>query len=108
MKKKLPKNCLEDFLLDSWRRFPEQFKGDIRNLEFTVEEERKDHSKVVATFWRFQSLSKIAFYRKIVEKAFQAYIDKILIHELAHYFGFDEKKAQELMNKKKLNEKTTE
>lgn len=96
---------LEEFINNSWRKIPQRFKNRVANLEMTLEDEYKENPKALATFTGIKGRPdkwpcKIAFYRKPLEKDFQRVIDKVMIHELAHYFGFDEKEAYELMSKK--------
>lgn len=97
---------LEQMIINSWNKIPHQFKNRITNLGLTLEDELKESSQTRASFsttiQAFDYPRKIIFYRKPIERDFQRIIDKIMIHELAHYFGFNEEEAYELMSNKNL------
>ena len=93
---------LEKFVKSSFKRLPKEIKEKMVNISFTIEDECVNYKEARASHARYGDMCKIVFYKKPIERDIQKGIDKLMIHELAHYFGFNEEDAERLMEEKEL------
>ncbi|MBM3701392.1 MAG: metallopeptidase family protein [Actinobacteria bacterium] len=118
----MEKNKFEEIILDTLKNLPDKFKDKIKNLSIVIEEndisEVLENNKDVRTKYTlglYQGLpatkragrinilpDKITIYKKSLEeisrsdKELEKNIKKVILHELGHYFGLDEKKLRRL------------
>ncbi|MEA2016697.1 MAG: metallopeptidase family protein [Actinomycetota bacterium] len=115
----MDKEKFEEIILDTLENIPDKFKDKIRNLGIVIEEERIEKSlknkKGKYTLGLYHGLpctkrpgkrynfpDKITIYKKTLEKIsrndsqLERNIRKVVLHELGHYFGLDDKKLREL------------
>jgi predicted Zn-dependent protease with MMP-like domain len=118
----MEKEKFEAIVLNTLKSLPDKFKDKIKNLSIVIEE--KDISPVIKgkkgtnteyTLGLYQGLpatkragrmnilpDKITIYKKSLEeisrgdKELEKNIIKVILHELGHYFGLDEKKLRRL------------
>jgi predicted Zn-dependent protease with MMP-like domain len=118
----MEKEKFEAIVLNTLKSLPDKFKDKIKNLSIVIEE--KDISPVIKdkkgthteyTLGLYQGLpatkragrinilpDKITIYKKSLEeisrsdKELEKNIKKVILHELGHYFGLDEKKLRRL------------
>jgi predicted Zn-dependent protease with MMP-like domain len=103
---------LEELVYQKLRKLPEAFKKKIENVEFFVEDGTNPNLLGLYTgipFGKRKNISysmvmpdKIILYRKPLEaicrtqKELETMVEKILYHEIAHYFGFTEEELHNL------------
>lgn len=118
----MEKEKFEAIVLNTLKSIPDKFNDKIKNLSIVIEE--KDVSPVIKvkkgthtkyTLGLYQGLpatkragrrnilpDKITIYKKSLEevsrsdKELEKNIIKVILHELGHYFGLDEKKLRRL------------
>lgn len=118
----MEKEKFEAIVLNTLKNLPDKFKDKIKNLSIIIEEKDiravlKDKKNVSTkyTLGLYQGLpatkragrinifpDKITIYKKSLEeisrsdKELEKNIKKVILHELGHYFGLDEKKLRRL------------
>lgn len=118
----MEKEKFEAIVLNTLKNLPDKFKDKIKNLSIVIEEKDiravlKDKKNVSTkyTLGLYQGLpatkragrinifpDKITIYKKSLEeisrsdKELEKNIKKVILHELGHYFGLDEKKLRRL------------
>ena len=118
----MEKDKFEEIVLDTLKNLPDKFKNKIKNLSIVIEEndmsQVSENNKDVRTKYTlglYQGLpailragrinmlpDKITIYKKPLEeisrndKELEKNIKKVVLHELGHYFGLDEKKLRKL------------
>jgi len=118
----MEKEKFEAIVLNTLKNIPDKFKDKIKNLSIVIEEKDiravlKDKKNVSTkyTLGLYQGLpatkragrrsilpDKITIYKKSLEevsrsdKELEKNIKKVILHELGHYFGLDEKKLRKL------------
>lgn len=118
----MEKEKFEAIVLNTLKNLPDKFKDKIKNLSIVIEEKDiravlKDKKNVSTkyTLGLYQGLpatkragrinilpDKITIYKKSLEevsrsdKELEKNIKKVILHELGHYFGLDEKKLRKL------------
>jgi len=118
----MEKEKFEAIVLNTLKNLPDKFKDKIKNLSIVIEEKDirpvlKDKKSVRTkyTLGLYQGLpatkragkisilpDKITIYKKSLEeisrsdKELEKNIKKVILHELGHYFGLDEKKLRRL------------
>ena len=82
---------------------PAELRGAIRNVEITVEEEHPDDPDLFGLWEAHEYLpTKISIYRRPLVESFsdprelEEEIRITVLHELAHEFGLDEDRLDEL------------
>jgi predicted Zn-dependent protease with MMP-like domain len=83
---------------------PPDLAGGLKNVAVVVEDEHPDEADLFGLFEEAPYLpAKIAIYRRPLEEAFghdpgelEQEIRITVLHELAHYFGIDEDRLEEL------------
>lgn len=116
------KDEFEQIVLDTLKELPDKFKEKIKNLDIVIEEndvqpdlKNKKSGQVKFTLGLYQGVpatkkpgkinimpDKITIYKKALEKVssndseLKGNIKKVILHELGHYFGLDEKKLRDL------------
>lgn len=118
----MKKEKFEEIVLDTLEKLPDKFKQKIKNLGIVIEEGRlspfirsRKGPNVRYTLGLYQGVpaihkagsinifpDKITIYKRSLEEIssndeeLEKNIRKVLLHELGHYFGLDEKKLKEL------------
>ena len=118
----MEKDKFEEVILNTLQSLPDKFKDKIKNLSIIIEEsdidaalkDKKDirtkytlglYQGVPATFrgGRINIFpDKITIYKKSLEEIsrndgeLERNIRRVILHELGHYFGLDEKKLRKL------------
>ena len=118
----MEKEKFEKIILNTIENLPDKFKRKIKNLGIVIEENNispfiKDRkgSRSQYTLGLYQGLpttrkagrrrilpDKITIYKKSLEEVsrndeeLEKNIKKVILHELGHYFGLDEKKLKKL------------
>jgi predicted Zn-dependent protease with MMP-like domain len=118
----MEKDKFEEIILDTLKNLPDKFKNKIKNLSIVIEEndmsQVSENNKDVRTKYTlglYQGLpatlkagrinilpDKITIYKKPLEeisrndRELEKNIKKVILHELGHYFGLDEKKLRKL------------
>jgi predicted Zn-dependent protease with MMP-like domain len=83
---------------------PAGLAAKLENIAVVVEEENREERDVYGLFEEAEFLpARIAIYRRPLEADFGADPDRLeeeiritVLHELAHYFGLDERRLDEL------------
>ena len=90
---------------------PEELARGLENVAVVVEDESPEDPHIIGSFFGYPHAertppgalpAKIVVYRRPLEEAFpdpdelQREIRVTVLHELAHYFGFDEDRIAEL------------
>jgi predicted Zn-dependent protease with MMP-like domain len=118
----MEKDKFEEVVLNTLENLPRKFKEKIKNLGIVIEErdirsvlkDKKD-VRTEYTLGLYQGVpatlragrtnilpDKITIYKKSLEeissneKELERNIRKVILHELGHYFGLDEKKLKKL------------
>ena len=93
----------EDHVRRALASLPQELRDAIRNVDISVEDEHPDDPDLLGLFQEDPYLpAKISIYRRPLEESFtdpQELEDEIritVLHELAHYFGIDEERLEEL------------
>jgi len=115
----MDKEKFKEIILDILNKLPPEFKNKIKNLGIVVEDECGDPAVTIKkrgyTLGLYQGLpsikkpgkiynlpDKITIYKKTIEKIsnndndLEKNIRKVVLHELGHYFGLDDKRLREL------------
>ncbi len=118
----MEKEKFEAIVLNTLKNIPDKFKDKIKNLSIVIEEKDirpvlkdKKNVRTKYTLGLYQGLpatkqagrrnilpDKITIYKKSLEeisrsdKELEKNIKKVILHELGHYFGLDEKKLRRL------------
>ncbi len=118
----MKKEKFEEIVLDTLEKLPNRFKRKIKNLGIVIEEDsispfirNRKESHIQYTLGLYQGVptvhragrksifpDKITIYKRSLEEIsindeeLEKNIRKVLLHELGHYFGLDEKKLKEL------------
>jgi len=118
----MEKEKFEAIVLNTLKNIPDKFKDKIKNLSIVIEEKDirpvlkdKEDVRTKYTLGLYQGLpatkragrrnilpDKITIYKKSLEevsrsdKELEKNIKKVILHELGHYFGLDEKKLRRL------------
>ncbi len=118
----MEKEKFEAIVLNTLKNLPDKFKYKIKNLSIVIEEKDiravlKDKKNISTkyTLGLYQGLpatkragrrsilpDKITIYKKSLEevsrsdKELEKNIKKVILHELGHYFGLNEKKLRRL------------
>jgi predicted Zn-dependent protease with MMP-like domain len=118
----MDKDKFEQIILNTLKELPDEFKEKIKNLEIVIEEndvqpelKYKKSNQIKYTLGLYQGVpatkkpgktiimpDKITIYKKALEKVsnsdseLERNIKKVVLHELGHYFGLDEKKLKDL------------
>lgn len=118
----MEKDKFEKVVLNTLESLPDKFKGKIKNLGIVIEEgdistALKDKKRISAkyTLGLYEGVpntlkagrtnilpDKITIYKKSLEEishndeALEKNIRRVILHELGHYFGLDEKKLRKL------------
>ena len=87
---------IEQLIKNTWKKIPSGFKDRFDNIKIHSIEEKHDEPNRLVEFYD----DTIMIYSKPMEKKFQREMDKILIGELARYFGFEEDEAYQIIKKK--------
>ncbi len=118
----MDKKKFEEIILDTLENIPHRFKEKMRNLAIVIEDKDvtstlENYKKVPGkyTLGLYQGLpatkrmgktfifpDKITIYKKAIEKVSKDDIEleknlrRVVLHELGHYFGLDEKQLRKL------------
>lgn len=118
----MDKDKFKQIILDTLEELPDKFKEKIKNLDIVIEEsdikpvlKNKKDTRTSYTLGLYQGLpatmragrtnimpDKITIYKRAIEKVssndskLEKNIKKVVLHELGHYFGLDEKKLRNL------------
>ncbi len=118
----MEKEKFEEIILNTLENLPNKFKQKIENLSIVIEEDSinpfikdREGSHTSYTLGLFQGIpatyktgrrnilpDKITIFKKSLEevssndKELEKNIRKVILHELGHYFGLDEKKLKKL------------
>lgn len=118
----MDKDRFEQIILNTLEELPDKFKEKIKNLCVVIEDndigstlKNKINTQARLTLGLYQGLpatlrpgrtnimpDKITIYKKALEKVssndseLEKNIKKVVLHELGHYFGLDEKKLRKL------------
>jgi len=118
----MEKEKFEEIVINTLENLPDKFKCKIKNLGIIIEEDSispfikdKKETHTHYTLGLYQGLpdtqkagrrnilpDKITIYKKSLEEIsrndeeLEKNIRKVILHELGHYFGLDEKKLKKL------------
>ncbi len=115
----MDKEKFEEIILDTLENLPPKFKDKIKNLGIVIEDEginstlKNKQGKYTLGLYqglpstkkpgkRYNFPDKITIYKKTLERIsrndeeLERNIRKVVLHELGHYFGLDDKKLREL------------
>jgi len=118
----MKKEKFEEIILNTLENLPDKFKQKIENLSIVIEESSispfikgREGSHTQYTLGLFQGIpatykagrrnilpDKITIFKKSLEevssndKELERNIRKVILHELGHYFGLDEKKLKKI------------
>lgn len=109
----------EKIVLDVLEGLPEEFSSKLENIDIVIEDDNllpnpeghKTHNLTLGTYHgvpltkrlgRSRMPDKIILYKEAIERIskdetqLRKNIRKVLLHELGHYFGLDDKKLKKL------------
>ncbi len=119
----MEKKEFEEIIIKTIESLPAKFKKKLKNIDITVEEEdtryyiksknSADNNKLTLGLYQGLPLTKqagnrrvmpdkITIYKKSIEavshsrEAIEKNIKRVVLHEIGHYFGLDEKKLKNL------------
>ena len=118
----MEKDKFEEIISNTLQSIPDKFKDKIKNLSIVIEErdidpalKNKKDVRTKYTLGLYQGLpatlragrinilpDKITIFKKTLEKVsrndeeLERNIRRVILHELGHYFGLDEKKLRKL------------
>ncbi|MCM8817710.1 MAG: metallopeptidase family protein [Candidatus Omnitrophica bacterium] len=106
----IEKRELEEIVYQKLQKLPEFFKDRLRNIEFFVEDGTSDRLLGLyhgipygkRTNYNLVMPDKIIIYRKAFQKIcknkkeLEDKIEEVLLHEIGHYFGFNEEQLRKL------------
>ncbi len=111
----ITKKEFEDLIIEILTVLPEKFKDRLENVDFVIEEGLRETDSDKMTLGLYEGIpynrrgrglrimpDKITIYKKAIEKISRERADikknlqKVIHHEIGHYFGFNEKKLREL------------
>ena len=118
----MEKGKFEEIVIETIKKLPDKFKEKLENIDVVIEEKRinrylknnKDLDQKI-TLGLYQGLpitrragkrrllpGKITIYKKSIEavshskEELEKNIKRVVLHEIGHYFGLDEKKLKDL------------
>ncbi|MCM8758239.1 MAG: metallopeptidase family protein [Candidatus Omnitrophica bacterium] len=106
----IEKRELEEIVYQKLQKLPEFFKDKLRNIEFFVEDGTSERLLGLyhgipygkRTNYNLVMPDKIIIYRKAFQKIcknkkeLEDKIEEVLLHEIGHYFGFNEEQLRKL------------
>lgn len=110
----------EEIVVEALENLPQKFKSKLKNISIVIEENDSHHTAennysqrlrlglyqgvpLTKRFGRSSKMpDKITLYKEAIEKIsrdekeLKKNIRRVILHELGHYFGLDDKKLKEL------------
>ncbi|UCG91181.1 MAG: metallopeptidase family protein [candidate division WOR-3 bacterium] len=102
----------EKLVHEALKNLPKLFRDKLRNIDIVVEDEPVVHKSLLGLyqgvplkrrgFWYGNVMpDKITLFQKNIERLSQndeeikEWVNRVLIHEIGHFFGFSEEKLRE-------------
>lgn len=102
----------EKLVHEALKNLPKLFRDKLRNIDIVIEDEPVVHKSLLGLyqgvplkrrgFWYGNVMpDKITLFQKNIERLshndeeIKAWVNRVLIHEIGHYFGFSEEKLRE-------------
>ncbi len=102
----------EKLVHEALKNLPKLFRDKLRNIDIVVEDEPVVHKSLLGLyqgvplkrrgFWYGNVMpDKITLFQKNIERLshndeeIKEWVNRVLIHEIGHYFGFSEEKLRE-------------
>jgi len=108
----MERDKFEKLVKDALKNLPKIFRDKLKNIDIIIEDEPGIRKSLLGLyqgvplkrrgFWYGNVMpDKIVLFKNNIERISRSeeeiknWINKVLIHEIGHYFGFDEKKLRE-------------
>lgn len=102
----------EKLVHEALKNLPKLFRDKLRNIDIVIEDEPVVHKSLLGLyqgvplkrrgFWYGNVMpDKITLFQKNIERLshndeeIKEWVNRVLIHEIGHYFGFSEEKLRE-------------